>query len=69
MIKGTTVNKLAVVIALVALAGCADFEVAFNRPMAADGASSALEDRRPERRPDWLRDPARGEYPYSPKGW
>lgn len=65
MTKGTTVNKLAVVIALVVLAGCADFEVRFNRPTADDRASSALEDRRP----DWLRDPARGEYPYSPKGW
>ena len=65
MTKGTTVNKLAVVIALVALVGCADFEVGFNRPTAVDGTSSALEDRRP----DWVRDPARGEYPYSPKGW
>jgi len=59
------VNRLAVVIALAALAGCADFEVRFNQPTAADGASSALEDPRP----DWLRDPARGEYPYSPRGW
>ncbi|HEV3008843.1 MAG TPA: hypothetical protein VGX52_07410 [Burkholderiales bacterium] len=51
--------------AVAALAGCADYEVGFNRSTAPDGASSALEDRRP----DWLRDPARGEYPYSPKGW
>ena len=58
-------NKLAVVIALVALVGCADFEVGFNRQTVADGASSVLEDRRP----DWLRDPPRGEYPYSLKGW
>ena len=58
-------NKVAFAIALVALAGCADFEVRFNRPIAADGASSELNDRRP----DWMRDPARGEYPYSPKGW
>ena len=40
----------------------ADFEVRFNRPLATDGASSTLEDRRP----DWQRDPARGEYPYNP---
>jgi hypothetical protein len=58
-------NKLPVVIAFVALAGCADFEVGFNRPTPVDGTSSALEDRPP----DWLRDPSRGEYPYSPKGW
>ena len=58
-------NKLAVVIALLALVGCADLEVGLNRTMAADGSSSTLEDRRP----DWLRDPARREYPYSPKGW
>jgi hypothetical protein len=58
-------NKLPIAIALVALAGCADFELRFNSPAAADGASSVLEDRRP----DWQRDPARGEYPYSPKGW
>ena len=65
MTKGTTVNKLVVIVALVALAGCADFEFGFNRPTAADGASSSLDDLRP----DWLRDPSRGEYPYSPKGW
>ena len=55
----------ALAIALAALAGCADFEVRFNRTVALDGTSSAIEDRRP----DWQRDPARGEYPYSPKGW
>ena len=65
MTKGTTVNKLAAVIALFALVGCADFEVGFNRPTAAERESSAHEDPRP----DWLRDPARGEYPYSPRGW
>jgi len=58
-------KKLFAAIAVVALGGCADFEVGFNRPTAADGASSALEDRRS----DWLRDPARGEYPFNPKGW
>lgn len=65
----TTLTALLVaatyVIALAALAGCADFEVRLDRPAAADGTSSALEDRRP----DWLRDPARGEYPYNPRGW
>ena len=65
MTKGTTMKKLALAFALAALAGCADFEVGFNRPTAADGASSALDDLRP----DWLRDPARGEYPYNPRGW
>ena len=57
-------KRLAAIL-LVLLAGCADFEVRFNRPMTADGTS----DTRDDRRPDWLRDPGRGEYPYSPKGW
>ena len=52
----------AAAIALAALAGCADFEVRFNRTLALDGQSSTIEDRRPE----WQRDPARGEYPYNP---
>ena len=55
----------AIAIALAALAGCADIEVRFNRTVALDGASSAIEDRRPE----WQRDPTRGEYPYNPNRW
>ena len=50
-------KELVLVIAIVVLAGCAQ--------VAASGATSASD----TARPDWLRDPARGEYPYSPKGW
>ena len=53
------------VVALVALAGCANLKDQFHPPFAAAGGS-ALTD---SGRPDWLRDPARGEYPYSPRGW
>ncbi len=58
-------GKRAILIVLIALAGCAGYEIRFNQVTPTDGASSALVDLRPE----WLRDPARGEYPYSPKGW
>ena len=34
-------------------------------PPAARGASAVTD----SDNPDWLRDPARGQYPYSPKGW
>jgi hypothetical protein len=44
-------------IAVAALAACAQLPPGG----ASDSAHSA--------RPDWLRDPARGDYPYSPKGW
>lgn len=59
--KRTTMKTLAVAIALLALAGCAQLT-----PSPAAGGASAVTD---SGNPDWLRDPARGQYPYSPKGW
>ena len=50
-------KTIAFAIAAIVLAGCAQF--------AASGATSSTD----PARPDWLRDPARAEYPYSPKGW
>ena len=49
-------KKIAFGIAVICLAGCAQF--------AASGATSSTD----MARPDWLRDPARGEYPYSLQG-
>lgn len=57
-------KKLAIAIVLVALAGCAEFNSKLE-PFAAGGASSFTD----SGHPDWLRDPAKGEYPFSPKGW
>lgn len=48
-------------IALLALTGCAQL----TQPSAASGASVSSD----TASPDWLRDPARGQYPYSPGGW
>lgn len=47
-------KTLALAIALVALVGCAKLN------STVDGS---------DERPDWLRDPARGEYPHNPRGW
>ena len=58
-------KQLTIAIALLALAGCAQLEDNFHMPFAAGGASTFTD----SGHPDWLRDPARNEYPYSPKGW
>jgi hypothetical protein len=58
-------NKFAIAIAGAALAGCAQMPGNPKQPFAA-GSTSYQDD---AERPDWLRDPARGEYPYSSKGW
>ena len=58
-------KRLAIAIALLVLGGCAQLKENFNTSFAAGGASSFSD----TGHPDWLRDPARGEYPYSPKGW
>jgi hypothetical protein len=58
-------KKLAIAIALVAPAGCAQLKDTFNQPFAANGASALTDNGHP----DWLRDPARGDFPYHPKGW
>ena len=57
-------KTVALAIALIALAGCAQLKETFDGFPAASGASLASDER-----PDWLRDPARGEYPFNPKGW
>ena len=57
-------KKLPVVIALIALAGCAQFNPKLE-PFAAGGATSFGD----SGHPDWLRDPAKGDYPFSPKAW
>ena len=55
---------VALAIALVVLAGCAELKATSDGSLAASGASLASDER-----PDWLRDPARGEYPYNRRGW
>jgi hypothetical protein len=57
-------NKLAIAaiaIAIATLAGCAQL------PGSAAGGSASYE--ADGQRPSWLRDPAQGEYPFSPRGW
>ncbi|HEY5898522.1 MAG TPA: hypothetical protein VIV54_13220 [Burkholderiales bacterium] len=58
-------KALTIAVALIVLAGCAQLHERFNRASAAEGASSLVD----SGRPGWLRDPTRGEYPFSPQGW
>ena len=57
-------KRIALALSLVALAGCAYLKD-FHSPFAAGGSTSFSD----SGHPDWLRDPAQGDYPYSPKGW
>ena len=56
-------KKVAIAIAIIIQGGCAQLQATPSRSAAA-GATAG-----DEPRPDWLRDPARGEYPYSHQGW
>ena len=47
------------------IACCAQMPGSPKQPLAA-GSTRYQDD---AERPDWLRDPARGEYPYNYKGW
>ena len=58
-------KSLAIAIAIALLAACAGVPATTDQPGAASGTSE--EDK--AKRPHWQRDPARGEYPYSPRGW
>ena len=53
--------KLAFVFIVAALAGCAPMSEKREQPTAASGTT--YQDDTPQ--PRWLRDPARGEYPYN----
>ena len=52
-------------IAIAVLAGCAQAPGVPAQPVAAGSTS----DQGDAERPYWLRDPARGEYPYNSRGW
>ena len=56
-------KKVAIAIAIIILGGCAQLQATPSRSAAA-GATAG-----DEPRPDWLRDPARGEFPYNSRGW
>jgi hypothetical protein len=57
-------KKIAIAIALVALASCADLDVRLNqRSLAGGGGAFSDTGQR-----DWQRQPARADYPYNPKG-
>jgi hypothetical protein len=59
-------KKLAtIVIAIATLTACAQMRDSSSQPSAAGGASyeGGAE------HPDWLQDPARGEFPHSGNGW
>jgi hypothetical protein len=59
-------TRLAIVIAIALFAAaCARMPATAEQPVAASGTSEDDKGRRPH----WQRDPARGEYPYSPRGW
>jgi len=58
-------KALAIAVAIAVLAGCAQVRGTPGQPVAVGGASEEEN----AKRPHWLRDPARGEYPYSPRGW
>ena len=64
MTQAGTMRTIAIAVAIVVLGGCAQLKKMSNQPGAMTGASASA-----EQRPEWLRDPARGEYPYNPKGW
>ena len=56
-----SMTKLAFVITLAALAGCAPISEKREQPSAASGMTYQADTPQPR----WLRDPARGEYPYN----
>ena len=58
-------KSLATAIVIALLAACARGPGTAEQPVAASGTSEADN----AKRPYWQRDPARGEFPYSPRGW
>jgi hypothetical protein len=59
-------TKLAIVaVAIATLSACAQMRDSSSQSSAAGGGSYAADAQHPE----WLQDPARGDFPYSGNGW